>query len=524
MPDNRELATAILLSGFLIFGLTVRKVREQIPSILRSAAPLAWLFVVYLTSASALVWGAWSIGLWTPDLWWSTLIVVLGLGIALVSSAVSARSVQALWRAVAGKTLGAAILLSLYTNGATFPLVVEIVLQALATLAAILRVVAHHQDQKPARQLADAVLWLIGLALVTRTTIVLAHGMPIGEWLSLLKQVLLSIWFPFALVPLLYLVSYMSTVEMAVVGVRIVKPRDIHKWPTLRRFLLAFRLRLSLAAAFDRTWGRRYADAEGPRARRGVLARFREVERPRFDVPKPPPLARLKRILGRPDESALWDGRAMPRGPDHLAQMLHAKPPGWEWMALGAHLWIGLASQRDRYRAHRRGLAARTSDERLESHDAIPRLADAIRAGGRLTESIEDIFDETRQERAFGPPGEPGSPAEIRRVANEFICIYVALMDWGNEVRGTRVPFRYRRAYRAAAQILDGPVEQLRDFVASLTDQLDALPEHFASGSKRQLNITLTLTLSIQPDDQARFDRALSRLGHGLTETPPSAL
>ncbi|WP_024286492.1 hypothetical protein [Cellulomonas sp. KRMCY2] len=301
MPDSRELATAILLLGFLIFGLTVRKVREQIPSILRSAAPLAWLFVVYLTSASALVWGAWSIGLWTPDLWWSTLIVVFGLGIALVSSAVNARSVHALWDAVAGKTLGAAIFLGLYTNVATFPLVVEIVLQALATLAAMLRVVAHHQGEKPVRQLADAVLWLIGLALVTRTTIVLAHGMRIGEWLTLLKQVLLSIWFPFALVPLLYLVSYLSTVEMAVVGVRIVKPQDIEKWPIMRRFVLAFRLRLSLAAGFDRTWGRRYASSEDSRARRGVLARFREVERPRFELPKPPPLARLKRILRRPD-------------------------------------------------------------------------------------------------------------------------------------------------------------------------------------------------------------------------------
>ncbi|WP_197024688.1 hypothetical protein [Cellulomonas sp. KRMCY2] len=109
-------------------------------------------------------------------------------------------------------------------------------------------------------------------------------------------------------------------------------------------------------------------------------------------------------------------------------------------------------------------------------------------------------------------------------MANEFISIYVALMDWGNEVRGTRVPFRYRRAYRASARMMDGPIEQLRHFVASLADQLDALPEHFASGSKRQLNITLTLTLSIRPEDQARFDRALSRRGNGLTGAPPSAL
>jgi len=524
VPDNRELATAILVLGFLIFGLTVRKAREQIPSIVRSAAPLAPLFIVYFVSASVIVWTASSIGLWTPDLSWSTLIVIFGLGIALLSSAVNARSVHALWDAVAGKTLGATVFVGLYTNVATFSIVAEIALQALATLAVILRVVASHQGQKGVPQLADAVLWLIGLALVTRTTIFLAHGMTIGEWHTLLKQVLLAIWFPFALIPLLYFVSYLSTVEMAVVGVQIVKPRDIEKWPVIRRFLLAFRLRLSLAAGFDRTWGRRYANAEGSRARREVLAQFRQVERPRFELPEPPLLARLKRVVRRPEEWAVWDGRAMPRGPEPLAQLLRAKPPGWEWMAFGAQLWIGLADKRDRYRAHRCGHATPKSHNRLEGRDAMSYLADAIRTGGRLAESINDIFDEARQERAFGPPGEPGSPAEIRQMANEFISVYLALINWGSEVRGTGVPFSYRRTYRAAARLMDGPIAQLRHFVASLTDQLDALPDHFASGSKRPLNITLTLALSIRPADQARFDRSLSRLGNKLTGAPASAL
>jgi hypothetical protein len=380
MPDNREMATAILLVGFLIFGLTVRKAREQIPSILRSVANVAWLFIVYLTSASLLIYAAWSVGLWTSDLWWSTVIVVLGLGVGLVSSAVNARSVHALWDALAGKTVGAAVLIGLYVNLATFPLVVEIVFQALATVAVMLKAVADRPGQKPARQLADAVLWVIGLALLARTTIVLAHGMPEGEWLGLLRQVLLSIWFPFALVPLLYLVSYLSTVEMAVVGVRIIKPREIEKWPLIWRFVFAFRLRLSLAAAFDRSWGRRYAIADDRRARRAILARYREVERPRFALTKPSVLARLRRALGRP-EGLAWDGRAMPRCSIHLAQMLDSKPPGWELMAFGAHLWIGMAEQRHRYRAHIRRHPVRAAGDELTPQQSIPHLADLIGAG-----------------------------------------------------------------------------------------------------------------------------------------------
>jgi len=333
MPDNREMATAILLLGFVVFGLTVRRARERIPDIIRSAAPLTWLLAIYLASASLVVWGAWSVGLWAADTWWSTSIVALGLGLSLVSSAVDSRSVRALWNSIASKTIGAAVFIGLYANLAPFPLIVELLLQALAAFAVMVRVVAEHQGQTPVRRLADVVLSLIGLAAVVRATTVLAHGMPGSEWLGLLKQVLLSIWFPFALVPLLYLVSYFSTAEMAAVGVRFVAPRAFKKGPTVRRLLLGFRLRLSLAAAFDRQWGRRYASAPSRRERRRVLSHFRRVERPSFAIRRRAAPSWLKSVVSRPDPADEWDGRAMPRTVTQLKQMLDRRPPGWEWMA-----------------------------------------------------------------------------------------------------------------------------------------------------------------------------------------------
>lgn len=514
VPDNRELATAILLLAFVIFALTIPGARKQIPNILRVAAPLAPLFAVYLAAASALIGVAWSIGLWSPDLWWSALIVVLGVGVGLMSSALKAKSVHALWEAVAARTAGVAIFLGFYTNLATFPLLVEIVIQALATFAAMVRVVADHQGEKLVRQFADVVLAVTGLALVARTTVVLAQGMPGDEWLHWLKRALLSIWFPFALIPLLYLVSYLSAVESAVVKVRFAQSRDPGKWPTIGRFLLALRLRLSLAAAFDHTWARRYADAEDSRARRRVLVRFRQVERLRFELSEPSMTPTLRSpASGQLDDSCIWDGRAMPRRPEHLAQMLDAKPPGWEWMAFGTQLWLGLAGLHDRYEAHRHG-GARKGDAELHSKEALPYLSRSLEEGGRLPKLIDDIFEEVRQERAFGPPGEPGSVDEIRRMANEFISVYVTLMDWSDDVRGTRVPSRFRRSYDAAARLMDGPIEQLRHFVASLADELDVLAEHVASGSKEQLTITQTLALSIRPDDQVRFDRAMISLAN----------
>jgi len=514
MPDNRELATATLLIGFVICGLTVRRARERIPDVVRSAAPLAGLLAFYLATASLTVWAAWSVGLWTADLWWSTAIVVLGLGMGLVSKAIDARSARALWDSIGGTTIGSAVFIGLYANLIAFPLIVELVLQALGALALMLRVVADYQDQKPVRRLADVVLATIGLALLARTTTVLARGMPGDEWVGLLKQLLLSIWFPFALVPLLYLLSYFSTVELAVVNVRVVASRRIGKWPLVWRFLPAFRLRLSLAAAFDREWGRRYANASSRRERRRVLSQFRHVQRPRFAMRRRVTVQTLfRRVIGRSNVVERWDGRAMPRTPAHLVDMLDVRPPGWEQMAFGAGLWIGMADQGSGYRNYRQRHARRRTGRRLEPQTSLSHLADELARGGSLGESIMGILSDERQERAFGLPGEPGSVDAIRDMAREMINLYATLVDWSASLRGTRARIRHKRAYRAAARLMDGPVQQLRQFVAALAMQLDQVPGHATSGDPRPLNIVLSVTLSIRDEDQASLDRALARLG-----------
>jgi len=513
VPDNRELATAILLFGFLVFALSVQKARAQIPGIIRAAANVAWLFGLYVVAAALVIWGASFAGLWTPDLWWSTSIVVMGLGVGLVASAAKCRSVRQLWDAVAGKTVGVAVLLGLYVNLATFPLIVEILLQALAALAAMVRVAAEYQGQAPARRLADGVLALIGVGFVARTSVVLAQGMPGSEWLDLLRQVLLGVWFPVSLVPLLYAVAYFSAVEQAAIGVRVIAPRRTGKWPLVGRLLLAFHSRLALAAAFDRAWGRRYADAKGARERHALLARFRKTQRPKFVIPRPSAIARARRRIGGKGAPG-WDGRSMPRTPEHLAEVLAAKPPGWEWLAFGASLWIGLALSEDDYRRHQRRRPASPEGPLVDSQQAIPHLSLALAEGGSLPEAINDILGEARQERAFGLPGFPGDEGEIAAMVEDLVSVYLGFMAWASKVRATQVPAQYRGAYRAAARLMDGPIEQVRHFAASLAEQLDMVPDHLASPSGRPLCITLTLALSIRPEDQARFDRALRRLGH----------
>ena len=144
MPDSREMAAAILLLGFVVSGLAVRGVREHIPDFIRSAAPLLWLLAVYLASAALVVWGAWSIRLWVADLWWSTSIVVLGLGASLVSSTVGSVRACALGP-IEDDRRGRGVHWPLH-QPRPVPRCVNSCSRK-AALAAMLRVVAKHQGQ-----------------------------------------------------------------------------------------------------------------------------------------------------------------------------------------------------------------------------------------------------------------------------------------------------------------------------------------------------------------------------------------
>lgn len=266
-----------------------------------------------------------------------------------------------------------------------------------------------------------------------------------------------------------------------------------------------------MAAAFDRQWGRTYANAQSWRERRRILSHFRHVERPRFTLRHRTVPALLKHTISRSDGPDDWNGRAMPRSPRELKQLLDRRPPGWEYLAFGSSLWIGLARQRFDYLRHRWRRPRQTGEERISSDASQSRLSDELRHAARLGESIVDILNSERQEREFGPPGKPGNLDEIQQMADDVVSLYVALMDWCARMRGIRAPVADRRAYRAAARLMDGPIEQLRRFAASLAVQLDRVPDHVANDAKGPLSIVLTVALSVRPEDQARFDRACER-------------
>lgn len=278
MPDNRELATAILLAVFVVLVLVVPDARRAVPGVVRAAlAPkLVIVWVLYGAYSAALVAAARAVGLWSSSMWWATCVVVLTVGLPLLFHAVSAARGSPAAHTVR-TVFGGAAIAGGYVNLASFSLAIELVLQVLGTEVTAVRVYAATRDEYTrVRRLCDVVLAAVGIALLWKTTAALAAGMPQAAWVELGLTVAMTLWFPLALLPFLYPLAYVTSTEVAatVVGV-FHRPSRRSKTRWFLTLLLGFRFRLTHAQGFRGEWARELALTDTRGERRRALDRYR---------------------------------------------------------------------------------------------------------------------------------------------------------------------------------------------------------------------------------------------------------
>jgi hypothetical protein len=281
VPDSRELATAILALLFLSWALSRKKVRQSVPALLRATfdGRLLPLWVAYIAYAVALLVVAERLGAWAPSLIWDTMLVVFFVGLPMTTRAFSDSDGRQLVRRVLREAVGISALVALYVSLAPFSLPVELVLQTLATLAAVLRVVSTDPSQAAIRRLLDVLLIGIGSVYLINTTAVLADGMAASEWKELGLTAALAIWYPLALIPFAYAVGYLGSIGTASARVRARRIRRERRRYAPMMFLAC---RLSLLAAHDFTgpWCDRLAATEDRESARFVLRQYRQRETP----------------------------------------------------------------------------------------------------------------------------------------------------------------------------------------------------------------------------------------------------
>jgi hypothetical protein len=114
------------------------------------------------------------------------------------------------------------------------------------------------------------------------------------------------------------------------------------------------------------------------------------------------------------------------------------------------------------------------------------------------------------QERGFGPSGQPGDPDRIRHLAERWTSVYGDLMKWAARLRAASKSSTYRDLFEVLARLIDGPVQEYRDFVDLLTREVDRVPRALAA--HKRLEISLVLTLTMDEKAQQALSEELARL------------
>lgn len=135
-----------------------------------------------------------------------------------------------------------------------------------------------------------------------------------------------------------------------------------------------------------------------------------------------------------------------------------------------------------------------------------------------MVASLTPLFDPDVLTAAFGPPGQAGDPVRIRQLAERWTNVYELLLDWTRRLRSADPSNTYRPLFESLAQLADRPVREYHDFVDGFVANVDRIPDALASGDP--LNISMTLTLTIDDAAQRAFSAELNELQRRLLGSP----
>jgi hypothetical protein len=135
----------------------------------------------------------------------------------------------------------------------------------------------------------------------------------------------------------------------------------------------------------------------------------------------------------------------------------------------------------------------------INDADAVTILQSALSDTQTYVSNATRLLEMKPQERAFGPPGVPGDAEAIEHLAKRLVSVFGDLLDWEARVRGGRVSSRFERAFALAANLVNTPIRQFREFFDNFADEMDQVGSKIAAGD----TVRLELTLLISIDDMA---------------------
>lgn len=173
------------------------------------------IFGLFIAWVTLWVWLASLTGIWDLRLLKDTVILLFGVGFPLLFSSIRAKSGTEILAHIRRETLTLSALFLFYLNLESLPLWAELVTQPVILFLAVMMAFAQH-DEKGRRIVGcfSVPLTLIGVGLVTWTTVqTIAHWGDL-DGRELVLQIALSVWLPFTMFPFLYGVAFYAATEV----------------------------------------------------------------------------------------------------------------------------------------------------------------------------------------------------------------------------------------------------------------------------------------------------------------------
>lgn len=267
MLNNREWATLGWLLVAFAGVLCMRTVRPQLGAVLKMLLHPKLLFPILTVVGwlSAVVWGAFRVGLWTPALLGDT-VVAGAWSVYLIFAFERAVKEERFTRKVVLSTLRVTVFIEDFVNLRTFPLWIEVVAQPLLLVVLLVGMVAERNpEHEPVKRFTDGVLSVVGLTALAAVGVRLAT-----EWRDIggdeARAFALPVWMVAASVPALYLVWLYAAYDGVFTWIDFIPDSD-ERPPWRVRFrgklavMLAFRGSIRSAGAFPKYGGRRVREA-----------------------------------------------------------------------------------------------------------------------------------------------------------------------------------------------------------------------------------------------------------------------
>ncbi len=220
----------------------------------------------------------------------------------------------------------------------------------------------------------------------------------------------------------------------------------------------------------------------------------------------------LERLMGeKPPGGGPVTG--LPRNRAEAAQIARERPSGWEWSLLAGWLRICMDELDDKYHDHVIRFAPR-SGRWVSGMEVVDFMKSQLAELGAIAERQAALMEQQVTDAALGPPGEPGDPAIIRRLAHAWTVTYEDLLDFASRIRGAGYDSVFREPFEMLADTVDPLIRSYREYVARLESEFAAVPGLVAGDGPPVIK---TLVLVLKPDD-GQLEAMTSAFAAAVTE------